>query len=67
MAVVLTPLGKAVIGTVKWLVVPLCAALIGYVLIGPNIGKPTVKKASIEGNLSENGKKFRDIRGIKPE
>jgi len=64
-AVVLTPLGKAVIGTVKWLVVPLCAALIGYVLIGPNIGKPAEKKAPSEGNLSENGKKFRDVRGIR--
>ena len=65
MAVVLTPLGKAVVGTVKWLVVPLCAALIGYVLIGPNIGKPVEKKAQAESKLSENGKKFRDVRGIK--
>lgn len=53
------------VGTVKWLVVPLCAALIGYVLIGPNIGKPAEKKASVEPNLSENGKKFRDVRGIR--
>ena len=65
MAVVLTPLGKAVVGTVKWLVVPLCAALIGYVLIGPNIGKPAEKKAAVESNLSENGKKFRDVRGMR--
>jgi len=64
-AVVLTPLGKAVVGTVKWLVVPLCAALIGYVLIGPNIGKPVEKKTQVESKLSENGKKFRDVRGIK--
>jgi hypothetical protein len=64
-AVVLTPLGKAVVGTVKWLIVPLCAALIGYVLIGPNIGKPAPKSTTVESKISENGKKFRDVRGMR--
>jgi hypothetical protein len=44
MAVELTPLGKAVVFTGKWILVPLCAAFIGYVLIGPNIGGKIVRK-----------------------
>ena len=39
MAVELTPLGKVVVGTFKWIMVPMAAAFIGYVLLGPNIGK----------------------------
>lgn len=38
MAVELTPLGKVVVGILKWIVVPVCAAFIGFALIGPRIG-----------------------------
>lgn len=38
MAVELTPLGKVVIGICKWVLVPACAAFIGFALIGPRIG-----------------------------
>jgi hypothetical protein len=38
MAVELTPLGKVVVGIFKWVVVPACAAFIGFALIGPRIG-----------------------------
>lgn len=65
MAVQLTPLGKVVIGTLKWVAVPLLAALIGYQFIGPRIGggseKP-VKNESRNVPKSEHGKKFQEIR-----
>ena len=65
MARQLTPLGIAVIGTAKWVVLPLVLALIGYILIGPNIGsktetKPAAAKRSSE--LSKQGQKFQSVR-----
>jgi hypothetical protein len=44
MAIELTPLGKGVVIIVKWLIVPLFAAFIGYALIGPRIGGSVAKK-----------------------
>lgn len=66
MAVQLTPLGKLVVGTFKWVVVPLFVAFIGFKLIGPRIGAgapaPTPSKPKIVAPKSENGKKFQEVR-----
>lgn len=67
MAVVLTPLGKAVVGTTKWILVPLAIGFIGYKFIGPSIGasdkpKPSAAKAKRNLPISENGKAFREVR-----
>jgi hypothetical protein len=80
MAVELTPLGKAVFGSLKWVIAPLLAAYIGYAMIGPRVGGNIVKKLrklpGIGGNLSnsndsesqnepsKNAKRFQEIRGI---
>jgi hypothetical protein len=76
MAMELTPLGKLF----KWIVVPLIAATIGYVLIGPRIGGKIVKKMRTLPGIgsalgqenapvdqpatSKRGKQFQNIRGI---
>jgi hypothetical protein len=67
MAVQLTPLGKIVVGTFKWVVVPVLVAFVGLKLIGPNIGggapSPTVQqKPKNTAPQSENSKKFQEVR-----
>ncbi|HLO98812.1 MAG TPA: hypothetical protein VK171_09485 [Fimbriimonas sp.] len=67
MAVVLTPLGKAVVGIAKWVVAPLIVAYIGYTFIGPRIGAKDpnpVKKVRPKNQApkSEHGQQFKDIR-----
>jgi hypothetical protein len=69
MAVVLTPLGKAVVGISKWLVVPVIVGYIGYAFIGPRIGAKDPKddsaakaRAAKQNPKSERGKEFQDIR-----
>lgn len=57
MAVVLTPLGKFVVFTAKWIIAPLSAAFIGYVLIGPRIG----------GNIEKSVRKIPVLSRINPE
>ncbi|MDX2065960.1 MAG: hypothetical protein SFX74_09485 [Fimbriimonadaceae bacterium] len=46
-------MGKAVSGVVKWLVVPLALAYVGYAFIGPNVGGK-LKKAAGKLNLNPN-------------
>jgi branched-subunit amino acid transport protein len=66
MARQLTPLGIVVVSILKWVAIPLLAALIGYKLIGPNLGSapaksPEQKKASTSAK-SPDGKKFQSVR-----
>ena len=65
MAVQLTPLGKAVVGTLKWVAVPALAGLIGMKVIAPNLGGPPPKPIEHKrptAPISENGRKFQEIR-----
>ena len=65
MARQLTPFGKVVMMTLKWLIIPLAAAVIGFKLIGPNLSatpdpknRPEVPSPSV----LEPGKKFQSVR-----
>lgn len=68
MAVRLTPLGKLVVGTLKWVGVPVVAALIGLKIIGPMIaGSNSSTPKAVEHKIvapptSATGKKFQEIR-----
>lgn len=79
MAVELTPLGRAVFGTLKWVGAPLLAAYIGYAFLGPRVGGSVVKRlkrlpgvsTNVENETpetqprtSDKAKKFQEIRGI---
>lgn len=69
MAVELTPLGRAVVGTLKWVAIPLLVAWIGMVFVGPNIGKAEAKnEAKVQSviksktPMSDHEKKFLEVR-----
>lgn len=70
MAVVLTPLGKAVVGIGKWVVVPVIVGYIGYTFIGPRIGAKDAKEDAAAAKArklkqspkSERGREFQNIR-----
>jgi hypothetical protein len=65
MARQLTPLGHVVVGTAKWILIPLVAGLVGYKIIGPLIGGPAQSKPTSAKNnpqLSPQGKKFQSVR-----
>ncbi len=72
MAVELTPLGKVVVGTFKWVLVPLVVGGIGLKCVGPNIGgsikktdDPKTPKIQAPPE-SEHGKKFMQVREQQP-
>ena len=66
MARQLTPFGKVVVMTTKWVLIPLLIGLIGYKLIGPNIrgAKPDPKAVAAKpiAPQSEAEKKFQSVR-----
>lgn len=69
MAVELTPLGRAVVGTLKWVAIPLLVAWIGMAFVGPNIGKGEPKKEAkvqpvvkSKTPISDHEKKFLEVR-----
>ncbi len=72
MAVELTPFGKVVVGTIKWIVIPVAVGFIGMKFIGPNIGgAPSLTprkehKSSLAPPSSEHARKFQQIREANP-
>jgi hypothetical protein len=64
MARQLTPLGHIVIGTAKWVMIPLAVGYIGYAIIGPRLGGPEIKKVvkPPKPSLSGPGKQFQSVR-----
>ena len=65
MARELTSFGKIVLGAVKWLIIPVIAALIGYWVIAPMIASSKEPRGEAKGRttpLSDKGKKFQSVR-----
>ena len=66
MARQLTPFGKVVMLTLKWLIIPLAVALIGFKIFGPMIAgpRPEAKAAAQKRTvpLSKAGEKFQSVR-----
>ena len=66
MARQLTPFGKVVVMTTKWLIIPILVGLIGYKLIGPNIrGAKSDPKSQSSNPIepqSPSEKKFQSVR-----
>lgn len=72
MAVELTPLGKVVVGTFKWVLVPVAVGCFGLKCIGPNIGGSPKKAANPSAPKiqappqSDHAKKFMQVREQQP-
>ena len=65
MARQLTPFGKVVMMTLKWLIIPLAAAFIGFKVIGPNLSAtsdPKIRPNGPSSSVLEPGKKFQSVR-----
>lgn len=65
MARELTSFGRVVLGTAKWLIIPIIAALIGYWVLAPMIATSKETKGEVKGRttpLSDKGKKFQSVR-----